>query len=94
MHGNGLFKGHSSRTPTVSRPPDTFASHSCRWAELLDGQVLVRMMSCDLTGLCLHHLMLPERFRSTQRLLPALRQVAWRPERLGVHLYDRMHDIK
>lgn len=63
--------------PPLFRHPDLGCSQSCRWAELLNGVVVVRLMSSDLSGLCLDRRMVPERLRVTQVLLSAMRLVPW-----------------
>lgn len=81
-----LFFGELGKTSSFASDSPLFqhpvvgSSNSCRWVELLNGSVLARLMSPDLTGLCLHRLMVPERFRVTQALLAALRRVTWAPE--------------
>eukprot|EP00913_Durusdinium_trenchii_P013784 g12943.t1 len=83
-----LFFGELGKTSSFASDSPLFqhpvvgSSNSCRWVELLNGSVLARLMSPDLTGLCLHRLMVPERFRVTQALLAALRRVTWAPEQL------------
>lgn len=75
----GKTSSYESENPLFQHPM-IGTSQSCRWVELLNGSVVARLLSSDLGGLCLHHRMVPERFRITQVLLAGLRRVPWTPQ--------------